>query len=425
MRSCLVRWWSVTMAVFLAIGINIMSSAGASAQQRAVTWNDVHSGEQGEALRAMASLFEEKHPGIKVKLNITEHELAKTLIRMWFTADEPPDVIGWQQGDERFHYFTRKGLVKDVTELWESKGYDQYFSQRAKEALSLDGRIYGIPMNVSVCGFYYKKSLWEELGFTEPKTWDDFLNICGKFKAQGIAPISTGIRHEKWVTGAWFDYFNMRINGLSWYLKLLRLEESYTDPKVYKVMETWKDLVDKGYFIKDFGAYDRTESYMFVVKGDAGTFLGGNYEIYVFPEEEQAGVFQFPIINPSVGTYEQYYGDLWVITQRAPHPDEAEMLLDFLASEEAQELLYRLYPTGIPAHKQVPKELYMTPRIQKMLNWAEKADGTMNFYDRDTYPPMYDKGYDAFAEFMMTPENYKKILANLDNYRKRYVAEYK
>jgi|LFRM01.1.fsa_nt_gb multiple sugar transport system substrate-binding protein len=146
---------------------------------------------------------------------------------------------------------------------------------------------------------------------------------------------------------------------------------------------------------------------------------------FVFDNPEDAGMFQFPIIDPQVGVYEIFHHEVAMIPERAPHVEEAEILLDFLASPEAQEVYTRNHPSHpIPPNRLVPKEVYMTPRLEKMLSWIEKADGTMNFYDRDTYPAMYEKGFEAFAEFMMNPENYREILKNLDSYRKRYKEEY-
>ena len=60
-----------------------------------------------------------------------------------------------------------------------------------------------------------------------------------------------------------------------------------------------------------------------------------------------------------------------------------------------------------------------------MLSWIEKADGTMNFYDRRIPFILLcmKRDFEAFAEFMMNPENYREILKNLDSYRKRYKEE--
>jgi multiple sugar transport system substrate-binding protein len=48
-----------------------------------------------------------------------------------------------------------------------------------------------------------------------------------------------------------------------------------------------------------------------------------------------------------------------------------------------------------------------------------EADGTAQFYDRDTTPGMAKEGMKGFQEFMVKPERLDKILESLEKTRKR------
>ena len=58
---------------------------------------------------------------------------------------------------------------------------------------------------------------------------------------------------------------------------------------------------------------------MRVVQGKAGMFLGGDYELFVFDNPEDAGMFQFPISDPQAGVYEIFHHEVAMIPERAPH----------------------------------------------------------------------------------------------------------
>jgi ABC-type glycerol-3-phosphate transport system substrate-binding protein len=415
------------LGICLILMLCLVISGSIFAQdKKTVVWNEVHSGTDPMALAAEAikKEFEAKYPEINLVFNQTEHELAKTLIRMWLSSDDPPDVVSWQGGSERLGGFVRRGYVMDVTDLWESKGYYDKFLKPAIDRVTFDGRQYGIPFVGTFNGVFYRKSVWEKLGFTEPNTWEEFLALCEKFKEQGITPIAIGLRHQKWPAAFWFTYLDLRINGLDFDSQLAQGKISYMDPKVENVFKVWKSLIDKGYFLKDMGAYDLQESTEALVRGEAGMYLMGHFVTGFFPEEEKSdiGVFPLPVIDSSVGNYEMYYGDVKMIAKNAPHPEEALLLLDFMASKEMQELAARISGNFFE-QKEVPADLYI-PALQELKEYYDtKVEGTISFYDRVVPAAMYDKGLDAFVEFMLFPETYKEIMAKLENYRQQFYEE--
>jgi len=99
------------------------------------------------------------------------------------------------------------------------------------------------------------------------------------------------------------------------------------------------------------------------------------------------------------------------MSKNAPHPEAAKIFLKFMASEEAQRLICER-AGRIATNVNVPLEIY-SPIIQKAIRMVQRAEGVAQFYDRDTSPPIADKGMDAFMEFMRYPARYKQILKTL------------
>ena len=88
-----------------------------------------------------------------------------------------------------------------------------------------------------------------------PATWTDFLAACDKLKAAGITPLAVGSKNQ-WPAQYWFDYLVSRTAGPDYRTQLMAGKADYTDPQVAKALSMWKDLIDKGYFVKNANAYD-------------------------------------------------------------------------------------------------------------------------------------------------------------------------
>ncbi len=61
------------------------------------------------------------------------------------------------------------------------------------EACKYGDGIYGIATGMTLMnGIFYNKALFEENGWTEPTTWDEFVTLCDNIKATGLAPLTVG-----------------------------------------------------------------------------------------------------------------------------------------------------------------------------------------------------------------------------------------
>ena len=397
--------------------ISLTSSAIVSAQKKTVTFNSFHSDPvPRKVMEEVVKIFEKKYPDIRVDMSTTAHEDFKNAIRVWLTAATPPDVVTWFAG-ERAKFFVDSGLIMDITDMWQDKGYDNIFPKAFKSLCVLNGKASFIPQSWYWWGIWYRRSMFAKYGLLAPKTWDEFLGLCEKLKGQGLTPIAIGTKY-RWTAAGWFDYLNLRVNGRDFHMGLMAGEESYTDPRLYKVFETWKDLVERGYFLENAAAYSWQEAIPFMVKEKAAMYLMGKFITDAVPKaiQDDFDFFQFPVIEASIPIVEETPLDGFMASATAPHPDEAKLFLDFQASEKAQEL-FNLKLGRIAANIQVPGKLY-PPIVQKGIKMIKEADSATQFYDRDTTPPMADKGLNAFVEFMARPDKYKQILARLDESRK-------
>nr|NIO10876.1 extracellular solute-binding protein [Deltaproteobacteria bacterium] len=219
----------------------------------------------------LVEMFNEQNPENPVQLSTVNHEDFKQAIRAFLVADPAPDVMTWFAGN-RARFFIDKGLILDISDLWEEEGWNEQFPKGFRAMSEVDGKAYFVPLEWYWWAMFYRKSLFEEHGVTPPETWDELLAACDTFNEAGITPITIGTKY-RWTAAAWFDYINMRLNGPEFHLNLMLGKESYEDPRVRAVFEKWRELFDHNCFIDDAAAYSWQEGLDPFNQGDAAMYL--------------------------------------------------------------------------------------------------------------------------------------------------------
>ena len=369
-----------------------------------------------KAFEELIAAFEAKHPDIKVKWNVFDHEGYKTSIRNFLTADAP-DLAAWYAGNRMLPY-VEAGLFEDVSDVWAEGGLDKTLASAAA-SMTIDGKKWGVPYTYYQWGIYYRADIFEEQGIAPPATWAELLEACAKLKAAGITPFAIGTK-ALWPTGGWFDYLNLRVNGYEFHMDLTSGKVPYTDPKVKAVFERWAELVEPGYFIENHAAIDWQEAVPLLVQGKAAMYLMGNFAHATMLDgglkEEQIGFLQFPEITPGLPKAEDAPTDTLHIPAKAKNKEDARKFLAFLATAEVQTAINKTLGQLPVNNLSAPPEDRILRQGFEMLS---NAHALAQFYDRDAPAGMAKAGMEGFQEFMVKPERADKILARLEKIRKR------
>ncbi len=367
-----------------------------------------------KAWEEIVSRFEQANPDIEVKYNLYDHESYKTTIRNWLVTS-PPDVVFWYAGN-RMKAFVDRGLFEDVSDMWSANGMNEDFAA-AQPAMTVNGKQYGVPYTYYQWGIYYRKDIFDQYGIAEPKTWDELKAASATLKENGVAPFTIGTKYL-WTAAGWFDYINMRTNGLDFHIQLMDGKVPYTDDRVKKTFANWAELVEPGYFLENHASYSWQEAQPFLYNGQAAMYLMGNFITPNFPAEldGKMGFFQFPAIDSSVGMAEDAPMDTIHIPSKAKNKEDARKFLAFVALPENQQLINEML-LQIPTNNKAKAK--SDPFLDKGVAMLGAADGTAQFYDRDTDPAMAKEGMKGFQEFMVHPERIDKILERLEKTRAR------
>ncbi len=367
-----------------------------------------------EAWGEIINRFEKENPDITVKYNLYDHESYKTTIRNWLVTS-PPDVVFWYAGN-RMKAFVDRGLFEDVSDIWADNNMKQDFAAAAP-AMTVQGKQFGVPYTYYQWGIYYRKDIFDQYGIAEPKTWEDLKSASATLKENGVAPFAIGTKYL-WTAAGWFDYINMRTNGLDFHIQLMEGKVPYSDERVKKTFANWAELVEPGYYLENHASYSWQEAQPFLYNGKAAMYLMGNFITPNFPAELDGKMdfFQFPVIDPSVPMSEDAPMDTLHIPSKAKNKEDARKFLEFVARAENQQLINEML-LQIPTNNKAKAK--SDPFLDKGVAMLAASDGTAQFYDRDTDPAMAKEGMKGFQEFMVHPERIDKILKKLDKVSKR------
>ena len=312
--------------------------------------------------------------------------------------------------------FVDRGLLEDVSDVWEANGLKDSMAS-SLSSMTVDGKQYGVPYTYYQWGVYYRKDLFTQHGIEVPKTWEQFIAAGKKLNENGVTPVAIGTKFL-WTTAGWFDYLNLRLNGLDFHLQLMSGKVPYTDDRVRKVFTYWRQLIDNKFFIANHASYSWQEAQPFVFQGKAAMYLIGNFFVPFFPPEVagKMGYFQFPVIDASVGLFEDAPTDTLHIPSKAKNKADGRKFLAFMARPDNQAELNKALGQ-LPPNKNA--KVADDPYLQAGFELLSKAEGLGQFYDRDTNPEMAKTGMKGFQEFMIKPDRLDRILKRLDKTRKR------
>lgn len=367
-----------------------------------------------KAWTALVDQFKAENPDIEVEFNTYDHESYKTSIRNWLTS-EAPDVVNWFAG-ERLNTFVSRGLIEDISDVWDANNMHEDFAS-TRSAVTFDGKQYAVPWGYYQWGVYYRKDIFEKHGLSAPKTWEEFLKVCSTLKANGVTPISIGTKYL-WTAAGWFDYMNLRVNGIDFHRDLTAGKIPYTDDRVRAVFAKWNELVEPGYYLENHSSYSWQEALPALFQGKAAMYLIGNFIVPNFPKGEEANYdyFQFPVIDSNVKMYEDAPTDIVAVPAIAKNKEDAKKFMAFVARANVQTDLNVATSNLPPNNKSKPKaDRFMEMGAQVL----GSAAGVAQFYDRDTTPAMAKAGMKGFQEFMDRPERLDKILKNLEKTRNK------
>lgn len=414
---------SVLIALALVLLIPVVLFAGGKQEAETgamqteperVTFFHYFSGTLSGGMDDLVTTFNQENPEFELSHTPVDHEAFKTSILVMLSGGNPPDLFSYWAG-ARVQFVVDAGQLMPIDDIFADFGISELFSEAVNKATVYNGHNYFLPLTQHYVAFFYNKDVFERAGVEEtPETWDEFIEVCEKIKAIGVAPIALGSR-ERWPAQFWLDYPLLRTAGPEYRAQLMAGEASYTDPEVVRAFEMWKKLIDNGYFYPNANAYDYAEASVLVGTGEAGMTLMGSWIMQLddqigWEPGEDYDFFRFPTVEAGVPDAAVGPFDGVVVAKDARNPEAAKMALVEMAQTEPM-IAFNTGTGALAPNVNVPDSMYNVLQL-KIKDYAGSVPNWAFNYDLATPPPVADVGLDAFAQFIDNPAGYMEILRN-------------
>lgn len=392
--------------------VSAFSATTALASELVITFDDLNPAPKA-AFEAAVEAFKAANPDINVTANNGDREAHKNTIRNALQNDAP-DVITWYPGN-RMGPFVDAGLFMDISDLWAS---DPNLSDKfgaIKPTMTRDGKQWGVPYSYYQWGVYYRKDIFDKLGLSEPKTWDEMLAACDVMKENGVTPFTIGTKFL-WTAAGVFDYLNLRTNGYEVHNALTAGEIKYTDDRIRATFANWETMLERCSFVENHATMSWQEALAPFANGDAAMYVMGNFAVAGMKDAgltaDQIDFFQFPEITAGLARAEEAPADAFFIPANATNVENAKKFLAFVATPEIQadwnKAIGQLPPNSAADINADDKF------IVEGMETLSTAAGLAQFYDRDAPAAMAKAGMEGFQRFMLDPSTLDEVLAELD-----------
>jgi multiple sugar transport system substrate-binding protein len=370
------------MVTGFAIAALTFNVAGVAAQGT-VTFGSNYSDAVPKAAMQAALDYCAGVTGDTYKVNTVDHGTFQDQISSYLQG-APDDLFTWFAG-YRMRFFAEQGLSQPVSDVWADIAPN--FTDAFKTASTgNDGEQYFVPFYNYPWVVIYNKKMWDEKGYTVPKTLDEFTTLATKMQADGLVPVAFADK-DGWPAMGTFDILNMRLNGYKFHTDLMAGNEKWTDPKVTAVFETWKTLLP---FYQE-GALGRTwqEAAQDMIAGKAGMMFLGTFAGEQASDADRANLDFFPF--PTLGTaYDTELGidapiDGFMLSKSTANVDGAKALLKCLGTGKAENAFLAVSPNNVGAANDVDTSGY-TPLQKKAADIIAASGAIAQFLDRDTRP---------------------------------------
>lgn len=395
-------------------------AAGAAAAQTTVKWLHLEQNPaQVKIWDEVARRFEAKNPGVKVEMQFLENEAYKAKLPTILQSKDRPHILySWAGGVLKAQI--EAGVLEDVTAAVGS--YKDNLSAGAVEAFTIEGKIYGLPHNVSQVGFMYNKDLFAKAGVdgSKIKTWDEFLEAVKKLKAAGITPISVG-GQDKWPLHFYWTHLAVRLGGKPAFEAALKGQNGGFEGETFqKAGELMKQLVDLEPFQTGFLGFKNPQALGFFADGKAAMNLAISHHSATqralaadkkgIPEDK-LGWVDFPMPAGAKGQPTDTLGGVngWLFTKGSPK-QAVEFVKFFISDEVQRELAKQNFI--IPTYKGAEAALG-SAFMQNVAKNIAASKYHQNFYDQDLGPSVGRVVNDATAEIAggsMTPKQAAKAI---------------
>ncbi|MDO4294974.1 MAG: extracellular solute-binding protein [bacterium] len=334
-----------------------------------------------EAVKAFEELerkFNETHDDIELKIDSPND--AMTILKTRFIREDYPDIIGIG-GDINYSNFLDSDMLMDISDYEGLSEIQEAYLNTAKELEFVpEEGTYAVPYMANAAGVLYNKDIFDEHGWSIPKTWDEFKALCEDIQAEGIQPLYFGFK-DTWTCLAPWNAISVDLAPSDVCAQVNRGETIFTE-QYREVAVVIKELLT--YAQADPFAYSYNDACTAFARGESAMYVIGSYavpQIKTVNPDINIDSFVFPASNVAEENILNSGNDLqFSIMENCPNKEAAYEVLNFLLEDENVQI-YLDDQNAVPCKK---GDFTLPSMLEGMTEYIR--EGKMADYQDHHYP---------------------------------------
>ena len=279
MRKSSFRLVAAAAAIALAVtGCSSSKDSAANTDKKFEIFTWWASGGEAAGLQGMIDVYKAQNPGtefVNAAVAGGAGVNAKAVLTSRLEANDPPDSFQAHAGMELDGY-VKTGKLEDLTSLYQSEGWDKVFPADLIKTLTVDGKIYSVPVNIHRANvLWWNPATATKAGITAaPATLDEFFADLEKFKKAGVTGLALAGKGD-WAIAHLLDWMLLASMGPDKFEGLYKGTTSWTGPEVAAGIKNFQKALSYGN--KGAGNLDWPDAGKLVTSGKAGFFIMGDW----------------------------------------------------------------------------------------------------------------------------------------------------
>ncbi len=291
-------------------------------------------GSDSEYNQKIVAGFEAANSDIKVQIVPIDFDNAEQVIKTGIASNNPVDVsFFW---GTQINVFTENDMAADLTPYLTANNdeWKNTFVQTYLDGGKINDKYYAISYQPVIETIFYNKDLFKKYNLEVPTTWAEYMEVCKKFKAEGIYGIGNWLGQNHQLME--FAYQYMANDGTLEAATKGDLDFTKV-PGLAKALENWKYVYDNDYWYPGEGALtstkDQTQAAWY--QGKIATLFdaGSNAGTYDKDAEFEVGVMKFPLVEEGGKYAVNVVTNALFIPSNAKYKEEAVRFMKYYTSD--------------------------------------------------------------------------------------------
>ena len=243
--------------------------------------------------------------GVKIEWEAFENDSYKTKIKST-SAEELPDIFftwaGAFCGD-----FATAGKVYCLDEAYEE--FKDALPDVMTKNATYDGKRYAVPLTMNIVAMFANMDLLAEVGYDKvPETYEDLIACCDKLVEKGIIPFGCS-GNATWCVTEYLEPIILKTIGYEALGDIFALKGTWNDPAIAGAVDTFQEMITKGYFDPDGLTMDNDQVKAKFIAGDLAFYQNGTWNCGdIAKAGDNFKVALFPVMDAEKATYMQVIG---------------------------------------------------------------------------------------------------------------------